>query len=117
MTRDIIVSGESIPMRADGATAFLYRQCFGEDIIKMFTGAADGADIDTDSMGKKLAYVMTRQAEQPDPTKVKLSFSDFLLWVCSFDPLDLSVAGEEIIGLYIDNKRTESSAKKKNDPA
>lgn len=115
MTKEIIVDGASIPMRADGATAFLYKQCFNEDLIKIFTGAANGAEIDSDSMGKKLAYVMTKQAAEPDPTKVKLSFNDFLLWVCKFEPLALSMAGEEIIGLYVANTKTESIAKKKSD--
>lgn len=117
MTKDVIVSGEAITMRADGATAFLYKQAFNEDLIKIFSGYADGADVDTDAMGKKLAYVMTKQAEQPDPTKVKLSFNDFLLWICKFDPLALSMAGDDIIGVYMANIQTDSAAKKKDDQA
>lgn len=115
MTRDIIIEEVAYPMRADGATAFLYKQCFNEDLIRLFTGAADGEEVDADGMGKKLAYVMTKQAEQPDPTKVKLSFNDFLLWVCKFEPLSLSIAGDAIIGLYVEQTKPTSAAKKKSE--
>jgi hypothetical protein len=111
----IKIDEKEIWMRADGATPFLYKACFNEDLIKIFTAAADGAETDTDSMVKKLAYVMAKQNEQPDPTQIKLSFNEFLLWVCQFEPLALSMAAEDIIAVYVDTTKTTSIAKKKTD--
>lgn len=113
MVKQVEIDGKPYTMRADGATPFLFKQCFNEDLIKIFAGAAaENPDLDVDGMTKKLAYVMVKQAEQPDPTKIKVSFNDFLLWVCTFEPLSLSMATEDIISVYIDTTQTTSVAKK-----
>lgn len=116
MVKQVEVDGVSYGMRADGATPFLFKSCFGQDLIKIFTGAAaENPDVDIDGMAKELAYVMVKQAEQPDPTKIKLSFNDFLLWVSKFEPLSLSMASEDILAVYVDTTKTSSVAKKNSD--
>lgn len=115
MIREVIINEKPYMMRADGATPFLFKSCFNEDLIKVFTGAVDSDDVDSDGMVKKLAYVMVKQNEQPDPTKIKLSYNDFLLWVCTFEPLDLTMASDEILAVYIDTTKTTSIAKKNSE--
>ena len=114
MYREIKIGDKKVPMLANGATPIRYRMVFGKDVITEFQNA------DTDS-GKaassvtELAFIMNKAAEAQE-NKASLStlnMDTFVEWLEQFEPLDITLAAEEIVGLYMGNGKGLSEAKKK----
>lgn len=114
MYREIKIGDKKVSMLANGATPIRYRMVFGKDVITEFQNA------DTDS-GKaassvtELAFIMNKAAEAQE-NKASLStlnMDTFVEWLEQFEPLDITLAAEEIVGLYMGNGKGLSEAKKK----
>jgi hypothetical protein len=117
MIETLIIGNEHVDLRADGATPFLYKQAFSKDLLKIFSEASATEDVAVASeMAAELGFVMAQQAKSPDPLKVDLSRGAFMLWLTKFEPLDLTNSALDIIGVYLSNYKTDSSAKKKDEP-
>lgn len=112
MIKKITIGEHEVEMRADGATPYLYKAAFKGDLISYFTNP--GNEGDNADMATKLAYVMARQAECPNPREIQLSEDDMIDWLVNFGPMDIALAAEEILLFYMGTTLTTSTAKKKS---
>lgn len=114
MYREIKVGGKSIPMLANGATPIRYRMTFGKDIISEFESVQTDTGKASSSIAE-LAFIMTKAAEAQSEHKAMttLNQESFIEWLEQFEPLDLVLASEDIVDLYLGNEQTLSEAKKK----
>lgn len=114
MFKEIKVGNITVPMLANAATPLRYKHIFGKDIIKEFQAAQGDMTKVTDSI-PELAYIMARAAEahKGDADLNLLNENDFIEWLEQFEPMDLVLAAEDIVDLYIGNGKTASEPKKK----
>lgn len=114
MYREIKVGEKSIPMLANGATPIRYRMTFGKDIISEFESVQTDTGKASSSIAE-LAFIMTKAAEAQSEHKAMttLNQESFIEWLEQFEPLDLVLASEDIVNLYLGNEHTLSEAKKK----
>ena len=114
MFKNIEIGGITVPMLANGATPIRYRQVFHKDIITEFQQAQDDYSKVVNSM-PELAFIMAMQAKAQDGAiDLNLLNEDkYLEWVEQFGAMDLPMASEQIINLYLGNNATSSEPKKK----
>lgn len=114
MYREIKVGDSTIPMLANGATPIRYRMVFGKDIISEFQRAGNDAGIVSESISE-LAFIMNKAAEAQNEGKpmTNLNEDSFIEWLEQFGTLDVTMAAEEIIDLFMNNEKTTSEVKKK----
>ena len=114
MYREIKVGEKSIPMLANGATPIRYRMVFGKDIMTEFNKVKDESGKSVDSISE-LAFIMAMAAESQNEGKPMSNLNNevFITWLEQFEPLDLTLAAEEIVDLYLGNEQTLSEVKKK----
>lgn len=114
MFKNIEIGGITVPMLANGATPIRYRHVFHKDIITEFQQAQDDYSKVVNSM-PELAFIMAMQANAQDGA-IDLNLLDedaYLEWVEQFGAMDLPMASEQIINLYLGNNATSSEPKKK----
>ncbi len=114
MFKNIEIGGITVPMLANGATPIRYRYVFHKDIITEFQQAQDDYSKVVNSM-PELAFIMAMQAKAQDGAiDLNLLNEDkYLEWVEQFGAMDLPMASEQIINLYLGNNATSSEPKKK----
>lgn len=114
MFKNIEIGGITVPMLANGATPIRYRHVFHKDIITEFQQAQDDYSKVVNSM-PELAFIMAMQAKAQDGAiDLNLLNEDkYLEWVEQFGAMDLPMASEQIINLYLGNNATSSESKKK----
>ena len=114
MYREIKIGEKSIPMLANGATPIRYRMVFGRDIISEFENVQTDSGKATTSISE-LAFIMAKQAEAQNEHRpmTTLNQESFIEWLEQFEPLDVVLAIDEIVDLYLGNEKTLSEAKKK----
>ena len=114
MYREIKIGEKSIPMLANGATPIRYRMVFGRDIISEFENVQTDSGKATTSISER-AFIMAKQAESQNEHKpmTTLNQESFIEWLEQFEPLDVVLATDEIVDLYLGNEKTLSEAKKK----
>ena len=114
MFKNIEVGGITVPMLANGATPIRYRHVFHKDIITEFQQAQEDYSKVVNSM-PELAFIMAMQAKAQNG-EVDLNLMNentYLEWVEQFGAMDLPMASEQIINLYLGNNATSSEPKKK----
>lgn len=101
-------------MLANGATPIRYRMVFGKDLISEFEKVQTDTGRASTSISE-LAFIMSKAAEAQNEKKhmTNLSQEQFVEWLEQFEPLDLTLAAEEIVDLYMGNEKTLSEVKKK----
>lgn len=114
MFKNVEIGGITVPMLANGATPIRYRHVFHKDIITEFQQAQDDYSKVVNSM-PELAFIMAMQAKaQNGAIDLNLLNEDkYLEWVEQFGAMDLPMASEQIINLYLGNNATSSESKKK----
>lgn len=114
MYREIKVGEKSIPMLANGATPIRFRMVFGKDIMTEFSKVKEDTGVATTSIAE-LAFIMAKAAEAQGEKKPMstLNIDSFIDWMEQFEPMDLVLAADEIVDLYLGNEVTMSEAKKK----
>lgn len=114
MFKNVEIGGITVPMLANGATPIRYRYVFHKDIITEFQQAQDDYSKVVNSM-PELAFIMAMQAKAQDGAiDLNLLNEDkYLEWVEQFGAMDLPMASEQIINLYLGNNATSSEPKKK----
>lgn len=114
MFKNVEIGGITVPMLANGATPIRYRHVFHKDIITEFQQAQDDYSKVVNSM-PELAFIMAMQAKAQDGAiDLNLLNEDkYLEWVEQFGAMDLPMASEQIINLYLGNNATSSEPKKK----
>ena len=114
MFKELKIGDKTIPMLANGATPLRYKLVFKKDIIAEFQLAENDYSKVTNSM-PELAFIMAKQAEasQGNADLNLLNFDMYMAWMEQFEPMDLVLASDEIIDLYLGNNQTSSEPKKK----
>lgn len=114
MYREIKIGNTTVPMLANGATPVRYRMVFGKDIISEFQNAEEDSGRAASSVSE-LAFIMNKAAEAQENKAILTSLNQeaFVEWLEQFEPLDLTMAAEEIVDLYMGNEKTTSELKKK----
>ena len=111
MYREIKIGEVSIPMKATAATALRYRHVFGQDLMTELQDSEESTSLGIDTV-QKLAFVMACAAD-PEKDMTKLNEEVYIEWLDKFEPLDLAMATQEIIDLYLGNTKGLSEVKKK----
>lgn len=101
MYKKIMVNGTELELSANAATPFRFKQTFHKDLLAIFSNEKKAEEEGLEVVSE-LAYIMNKQAEKADMSK--LSFEDFIEWLEKFEPMAFVDASEDIINAY-----TESS--------
>ena len=108
MFKEISVGDKLVPMLANAATPYRFKQIFHKDLLKiMFSTTAENESEDD---VQKLAYVMSMQAAKRDLTQ--LNEETYIDWLEQFDPLDIFMASDAVMKLYQRNKFSDEIQKK-----
>lgn len=118
MYREITIGEKNIPMLANGATPIRYRMVFGKDIMSEFEKVGEDTGRATSSISE-LAFIMSKAAEAQADKKAltTLNQESFVTWLEQFEPLDLTLAADQIVDLYMGNQATLAEAKKNSGDA
>ena len=114
MLKEINIGGITIPMLANGATPIRYKHVFHKDIITEFQQAQDDYSKVVNSI-PELAFIMAMQAQNKEVggDLNLLNEDKYMKWMEQFDPMDLPLAADQIVDLYMGNNITTSESKKK----
>ena len=106
--------GKELKLAANAATPFRYKQLFNEDLLRIFQQSTENKDGDTAILAdvvSQLAFIMNRQAENVNMNS--LSMDEFYAWLEGFEPMELVLAGQDIIDTYLSSTISSVNAKKK----
>ena len=109
MFKEVQIGERTVPLQANGATPLWYKQIFHKDIISVLNDANNVEKLSESA--PELAYVMAKQAEKADMTKANTE--DFMAWMEQFEALDIVMAANDIMNVYIANKMVSAESKKK----
>lgn len=109
MFKEVKIGEQMIPMKANGATPYRYRELFHKDIITMMNKGTNADD--AVEMASELAFIMAKSAEDADMSR--LNKDAFYEWLEQFETFDIVQASEEIFSVYVGQNVTTSTAKKK----
>lgn len=114
MLKEVNIGGITIPMLANGATPIRYKHVFHKDIITEFQQAQDDYSKVVNSI-PELAFIMAMQAQNKEVggDLNLLNEDKYMKWMEQFDPMDLPLAADQIVDLYMGNNITTSESKKK----
>lgn len=113
MYREITIGSKKVPLLANGATPFWYKQIFHKDIIAEVNAAKDQVAALSEA-GPELAFIMAKQAEcEKFEDMRKFGLEQYYEWLQGFEALDLPMALDQIMDLYMGNQKTTAEPKKK----
>lgn len=109
-----------LELKATAATPLRFKQVFHFDLMKTFA-KLDGienmeaseqaeAGLDTSELISKLGFIMAKQAEKADFTKITIEA--YYDWLDEFEPNCIPV--EDIINIYVSNEQTTVEPKKED---
>lgn len=113
MVKNITLEGgKELKLAANAATPFRYKQLFGGDLLQIFQQSSEKNEggILADVVSQ-LAFIMNRQAEGANMNSV--SEEEFYAWLEGYEPMELILAGQEIINTYLSSTIATVDAKKK----
>lgn len=120
MTKDIIVGGKTVRMRATAAIPRLYRIKFRRDIMKDMqklqkaAGDTEEYTVDDLEMFENIAYIMAKHGDVDSDGNVIGNVPDSVEdWLDAFETFSIYEALPQIIELWGMNIETESTSKKK----
>ena len=115
MYQEIRIGDKDVQMVANAATAYRYNQVFHEDLLSFFTSSGKVKKTDSDyiTVSQKLAFVMSKQAEKVDFSK--LNEDAYVEWLEDNDQFELIQVASDIIDIYQKNQRGSVEAKKKDE--
>lgn len=110
-----------VPMLANAATPFRFKQIFGQDLLTLFANAKrtdenGNEHYQIDFIGQ-MAFVMAMQADAADG-KIKMEMLNeekYIDWLEHFESMAIENASEDIINIYLGNVASDSEAKKNNE--
>lgn len=114
MVTTVTVGSKNVLMASNGATPVRYKMTFKADLMvelnQMNKGTRDeGELIDLIS---RLAFIMSRQAENDKAALAAMTFEDYINWLSGFEAMDIANAAEQILGVYMDQTNGDSTPKK-----
>ena len=114
MFKEIQIGEKLVPMLANGATPLRYKLVFRKDIITEFQ-LAEGDYSKVTNTIPELAYIMARQAtaSKGEADLQLLNFEQYLAWMEQFEPMDIILASDAILDVYLGNNTPSLKPKKK----
>ena len=106
----ITIGEKEVEMLANAATPYYYNQVFHEDFFEQSQKMNENTSGMTVEVFTKIAFIMAKQAEKKDMSKV--NEGQFMKWLGDFEPMDLPNAMPEIVDLYMGNKAGTATPKK-----
>ena len=106
MFKEVVIDGREVGLVANAATPFRYRQVFQKDLLQIL-GNEEKADTEGVSAITELAFIMAKQAEKADMSK--LNFDMFLTWLEDFSAMAFIEAAEDILSVYTDSTQGTST--------
>lgn len=100
MYKTITVGGKEMALKATAATPFRYKTVFHRDLLQTI-GNEEKAEKEGVEAVTQLAYIMAKQAEGADMTK--LNEEDFIEWLDGFGAMDFINAAEDVLNIYMDS--------------
>lgn len=110
MTKEIKVGARTIPFTANGATPLFYKQFFKNDLLKLISVKGNDITIGTENV-PELAFIMAKQADGAN--FMQLTMDHYIEFLSRFEPMDITLAGDEIMRLYLGDLATDVQPKKK----
>jgi len=111
MRKTVKIGSENTELVANAASPYLYRMIFKEDFLQRLQDKEPDLEI-----VQKMTFVMAKQAEITNMTKLaELSTDDYLEWLLQFEPMDIMMASEEIMQIYLGQTKGNSVPKPKGD--
>lgn len=110
MYKEIEIGNKKIGMLANGLSPVLFNRVFHADFFSLSSELGtgnEGATVDTFS---KMGFIMAKQAEKKDLTKI--NEDQFWKWLEGFDPMDIPNAIIDIVDLYMSQTKGTATAKK-----
>ena len=106
----ITIGNKEIEMLATGGTPVYYNQIFHADFFTESQGMGeDNAGLTIDVF-MRLAFIMAKQAEGKDMSKV--NEGQFMKWLGDFEPMDLPNAMPQIVDFYMGQTQGTATPKK-----
>lgn len=115
MLKNVKIGDIEIPMMANGATEYRYRQMFGSDIMVTFFRAYqkmgekfDLSNSDPELIGEmidiasKLGFIMSKQAEKADMARI--TENEFIEWLEQFESVDILMSSTDIFGVWLSQR-------------
>lgn len=106
----INIGEKEVEMLANAATPYYYNQVFHEDFFEQSQDMNENTSGMTVGVFTKIAFIMAKQAEKKDMSKV--NEGQFMKWLGDFEPMDLPNAIPDIVDLYMGNTKGTASPKK-----
>lgn len=100
MFKTLTIDGKEMEFAANAATPFRYKQVFKKDLFAIL-GNEDKAQNEGVEAVTQLAYIMAKQAEKADMSK--LNEDGFIEWLEDFGPMAFVESAEDILGVYMDS--------------
>lgn len=112
MFKELKIGAKKVSFLSNGVTPLFYKQIFKGDLLKSLN-TGEQFEIASDKI-PELAFIMAKQAESITPADMmKLSINEYIEWLSQFEPLDLTMCGSEIVGVYLSDSVPTEEPKKK----
>lgn len=102
MYKTVTIDGREIGMAANAAIPFRYKQVFREDLFAILGNEKRAEEQGAEAV-MKLAYIMAKQAENADMSK--LNEDDFIAWLEGFSAMAFIDSAEDIVSIYMDSAK------------
>ena len=109
MYKEIEIGNKKVGMLANGLSPILFNRVFHADFFSLSMNLGEGNEGATVDTFSKMGFIMAKQAEKKDLTKI--TEDEFFSWLEGFDPMDVPNAIRDIVDLYM--TQTEGTAKAK----
>ena len=106
MYKKIEIDGREVELSANAATPFRFRQIFHKDLLSIL-GNEQKAESEGVEAVTQLAYIMNKQAEKADMTK--LNEDEFMVWLEDFGSMAFVNAAEAILNVYMESTESTST--------
>lgn len=100
MIKTVSIEGKDMELAANAATPFRFRQVFKKDLLAIL-GNEKKAEEEGFETIMQLAFIMAKQAEKADMTK--LNEDTFIEWLENFGSMAFVEAAEDILNVYMDS--------------
>lgn len=106
MFKTLNIDGKEVEFSANAATPFRYRQVFHKDLLSIL-GNEEKAQNEGVEAVTELAFIMAKQAEKADMTK--LNEEGFIEWLEGFGSMAFVNNAEDILSVYMESTETTST--------
>ena len=116
MRTDIYIGETKIPFEATAMTDHMADKVFNINIAYSMQHATENED-KMPELIRKIAFIMAKRAELGGWRAVEnLTEEDFFDWLDSLDSYEIENNAEEILGIYMQNKKTSVTPKNAQSP-